>query len=180
MPLYKASASELAALVAADTNTSGFIKDTEGWRILGASGVAVSHTGNTSETALSTTAVAAGAMGPNGILRVRALFSYTNSANNKNLRIRLGGVSGTEFANITATTTVHHDIIRTIHNRNSASSQVGILATSTNPLTASSGALIAGTINTANAQDLVISGQLASSGETVTLESYIVELKYGA
>jgi hypothetical protein len=30
------------------------------------------------------------------------------------------------------------------------------------------------------AQDVVISGQLGNAGETVTLESYLVELAYGA
>jgi uncharacterized protein YbjQ (UPF0145 family) len=178
MPLYKASASELAALVAADNNTSGFIKDTEGFRVLAASGVLASHTGSTSETALATIAVPAGAMGANGILRVTSLWSYTNSANTKTLRMRLGGLAGTLFMEIAATTTAYYYSQRLIQNRNSQSSQIGQQG-GTGTFTTAANATT-GTVDTSSAQDLVLTGQLASAGETITLEGYIIELKYGA
>ena len=180
MPLYKAAASELTALVAADNNTSGFIKDTEGWRVLAASGVLASHTGNTSETALATIAIPAGAMGPNGILRVTGVLDGTDSANNKTWRLRLGGLAGTEFANFNLTTSATGVLHRIIQNRNSASSQVSFAANSSNAFGTSTSAPATGALNTANAQDLVISIQLASAGETASLEAYTVELKYGA
>lgn len=41
-------------------------------------------------------------------------------------------------------------------------------------------AVVTATVDTASAQDLVITGTLASSGDTLTLESYLVELLYGA
>lgn len=178
MPIFRAAGSALANLVAADNNTSGFIKDTEGFRTLAASGVLASTTGNTTENTLATIAIPAGAMGPNGILKVTSLWSYTNSANNKTLRMRLGGAAGTVFMEIGNTTSAYYYSQRIIQNRNSASSQIGHAggtATFTTSTLATSG-----TINTANAQDLVLTGQLASAGETITLEGYIVEIKYGA
>jgi hypothetical protein len=42
------------------------------------------------------------------------------------------------------------------------------------------GALASGSVDTSVSQDLVLSAQLANSGETVTLESYTVEVCYGA
>lgn len=69
------------------------------WRVIAASAVAVSHTGDTIETVLANIAIPAGAMGANGALHITAVFSYTNSANAKTLRIRLGGISGAAFMN---------------------------------------------------------------------------------
>ncbi len=179
MPLYKASASELAALVAADNDTSGFIKDTEGWRVVGASGVAVPVTGTASETSLAGVTIPANAMGANGILRINALFSYTNSVNTKTLRFRFGnGLSGTAFATSAGTTVAAIRLETQIQNRNSASSQIAGIAGAT--IGGTSTANVTGTIDTTASQTLTISGQLANTGETITLESYIVELKYGA
>lgn len=173
-------AEQLTRLVAIDGNTSGFIKDTEGWRVLAASGVLASHTGDTTETALATIAIPAGAMGPNGMLKVTSLWTVPNSANNKTLRYRLGGGAGTEFLAYVATTSAAVHAQRVIQNRNSQASQVGFSPASSNSYVATTASNATGTINTANAQDLVISGQLASAGETITLEGYLVELKYGA
>jgi len=147
------------------------------WRVLAASAVASSHTGNTSESAEATITLPAGTLGANGILRITAVFSYTNSANTKTFRFRLGGVSGTEFLNMTQTTSSGFMTQRLIQNRNSQSSQVGSPLAITNtwgpgvtPPT--------GTIDTSSAQDIVISVQLANSGETATLESYVIEYAY--
>lgn len=137
--------------------------------VLGSSGVASSHTGNTNETALATIAIPAGALALNGILRVTCLFGGTNNANNKTLRVRLGGLSGTTFFSNVFTTAIGISSVLHIVNRNSAASQVahaiGI-----------SGAFTTGTVDTAVAQDLVISGQLANGADTITLEARIVEI----
>lgn len=147
------------------------------WRVIGASGVAVPVTGTTSETSLAGITIPANAMGPNGILRITALFSYTNSANNKTLRYRFGnGLSGTIFAASVLTTTAATRLTQTIQNRNSASSQIGGLVNGS--LGGTSSASITGTIDTTASKTLTISGQLANTGETITLESYIVELAF--
>jgi hypothetical protein len=180
MPLYRAAGSTLANLVAADNNTSGFIKDTEGWRVIGASGVAVPLTGSTNETALATITIPAGAMGPNGALRATIVTSYTNSGNNKTFRYRLGGIAGTVLMAVPTTTTASQMMQRIIQNRNAQNSQISAASAVANAFGSSSASPATGAVDTSAAQDLVISGQLADAGETMTLESYIVELKYGA
>lgn len=144
------------------------------YRILAASAVAVSGPADTNENILATINIPAGAMGLNGILRITTVWSITNSANNKTLRIRLGGIGGTaHFALVTTTSAMHFDT-RMIANRNAANSQVSFHSASLPPT--SNGAAIAGSIDTSVAQTLVITGQKASAGETITLESYLVEL----
>lgn len=137
--------------------------------VLASSAVVASHTGNTNETALATITIPAGALALNGILRVTCLFGGTNNGNNKTLRVRLSGIAGTAFFTNVFTTAVGISSIVHIANRNSASSQVGHAI-------GISGAFATGAINTAVAQDLVISGQLANGADTISLEARIVEI----
>ena len=147
------------------------------WRVLAASGASASHTGDTNETALATVTVPAGAMGANGALRITALWSYTNSANTKIFRCRFGnGLSGTAFINTTATTTAASRLFTTIQNRNATNSQIA--GSAGGNFTATTTANVTGTIDTTASQSVTLSGLLASSGETITLESYVVELLY--
>jgi hypothetical protein len=150
------------------------------WNLLGKSAVAVPHTGNTNETALATISVPAGAMGPNGALRVTAMFSMTNNANNKTPRLRLGGISGTGFYFVAHASIATIMLQRVIHNRNSEASQVSFPGSSLTSYGTSTSAPTTGTQNTAGALDLVLSGQLADGADTITLESYQVEVLYGA
>lgn len=145
-------------------------------RILASSAVAVPFTGSTSETAIVTVSVPANSMGLNGRLRVTTLWSYTNSANSKSLRVRFGGIGGTAYFSQPNTTTATQRAQTEIQNRNSASSQVGCVPSAAAQWAASSVAVVTSAVDTTAAVDLVISGQLASSGETITLESYLVEL----
>jgi hypothetical protein len=150
------------------------------WRVLVASAVAVSHTGDTSEHALASITVPGGAMGPNGVLRVTAVFSHTNSANNKTMRFRLGGVSGAQVMNIVNTTSASLMTQRIIQNRNSQSSQVAGPAGTANAFGSSGNAPATASADTSVDQSFVIAGLLANAGETVTLESHLVEVAYGA
>lgn len=136
--------------------------------VLQASAVAVPLTGGTVETVLATIPIPSGAMGLNGSLRVTLLSTATNNANNKTLRVRLGGLAGTVFFTNILTVAISARSILGIYNRNSAASQVSDSA-------GAAGALPTGVINTAVAQDLVITGQLANGADTTTLEAYIVE-----
>ncbi len=147
-------------------------------KVLAQSSVAVSHTGDTNETIKATVVIPAGAMGLNGRLRVTTLWSTTNSANNKTVRVRLGGIGGTSFLGAIATTTATFKSQIEIGNRNAANSQV---AFASNSFTAggwgsTTTAVTTGAIDTSAAQDLVFTATLASAGETITLESYLVEL----
>jgi hypothetical protein len=158
--------------VATDPRKSG-IK--AGMTLLAASAVAIPLTGTTNETALATIPIPAGAMGLNGGLLISSLWSFTNSANVKTLRQRLGGMAGTAFLSTSPTTNATLCDLRHIRNRNSAASQCGSLSGSA-PFGLTSNAIVAGAIDTSVPQDFVITGQLASAGETITLERYEVWL----
>lgn len=143
-------------------------------RVLGTSGAALSCDGTTNENTLVSITLRAGSMGPNGALRVKTLWSFTNSGNSKNLRVRLGG---TAFLDATQSANATYQDRREIHNRNSQSSQVGWAAAATaGGGGASASAATTAAIDTSAATTLAITGQKASAGETLTLESYLVEL----
>jgi hypothetical protein len=151
------------------------------WHILAASAVAVPHTGNTNETALATIAIPAGAIGANGVVRITTSWIVTTSGNNKIMRVRMNGISGTILQTTTQTTNISTQLLTHIKNRNSQSSQTtGFTQTSTAPYGASTAAVATAAIDTSAAVDLVLSGQLADGGDTVTLDSYMVELFYQA
>lgn len=153
------------------------------WQILDASAVAVSHTGSTTETVLATISIPAAAMGPNGLLRVSTVWSF-NGASGKTPRIRLGGAAGDAFLSSSASTSVLMHDRREIANRNSEASQIGSYSASFGSAggwgTLTSGSLVTSTVDTSTAQDLVISGQLVDGLDTISLESYLVELFYQA
>jgi hypothetical protein len=147
-----------------------------GYDVFAQSAVASSHTGNTTETTLGTINVPARAMGANGRLRITALFSYTNSANVKTLRFRFGGVIA---AIGTQTTTNIYRAQIEIANRNSVSSQIVSFAGTGAGWGSNTFGSTSLTVDTDDNAAISITGQLASSGETVTLESYTVELMSG-
>lgn len=166
---------ELATLTASGWDASAGELSTTPVRTLGISGGAVSAPANTSENILATINIPAKAMGINGALRVTTLWTMTNSVNNKTTSIRLGGISGTAFLALVNTTAASLMNIKVIQNRGAANSQVSFNSASGGNNT-TTGAVTTGSIDTSAAQTLVITGQKASSGETLTLESYLVEL----
>lgn len=143
--------------------------------ILGSSGAAAGVTGTTSETQLASITVPAGAMGKNGAVGITTLWSYTNSANGKTVRVRFGGPSGVAYQTLVATTTATLQTQTIIINNNSTGAQKAFTGL-TLPYATSTSALTTSSVDTTAATTIYISGQLASSGETITLESYTVEL----
>lgn len=164
-----------------------FIGGKAGWKTIAASAVQVSRNsvngaGDATETTAATITIPAGTVGANGIIKVTFLGTCTNSANVKTWRIRLGGLSGTAFYSLAATNQAATQVQLLIRNRNSASSQIGYsnqVAAAFGQTTASP---IPAAINTANAQDIVITTAWAgaTSGETMSVEAYQVEVFYQA
>ena len=146
-------------------------------RVLAQSAVAVPLTGSTSETTLATITLPAGAMGANGQIEIEALFSTTNSANTKTLRFKFGGST---IHSIAFTTTAGAQMRKRLSNRNSASSQVAANASAQIDFNTSTstnfGAPATYAVDTSAAVTILITGQLANSGETITLESYRILL----
>lgn len=140
-------------------------------RVLAQSAVAVPLTGSTSETTLATITVPAGAMGANGRIEIATDWSYTSSANNKTIKIKLGA---TQLYSLSQTTSTGMGTRTSVANRNSASSQrcltLGHNGSAINVGFATSA------IDTSASTDITITGQLVVGTETVTLESYQVLL----
>ena len=153
-------------------------------RNLYSAGNGTAVTGTTSETALATITIPGGAMGANGVLRITALWTFTGSTNSKTFRVRMGGIGGTAFLN-SATTTATNVILSShtiVYNANSQSAQKSYVANSASngPFGFTTSAANTGAIDTSADWSLVISGQLANTGETITLEHYIVEVLYAS
>jgi hypothetical protein len=120
--------------------------------------------------------VPGGAMGANGRLELVTAYSYTNSANPKQPRIRFGGSA---FGSFAPTATLSFTDSRIIRNAGSASVQVGFPQAS-NPQAGSTGDVIAGAINTAADATLAVTLQHATATENLSLEIGIVSVQYRA
>ena len=154
------------------SNGTSWVADTNA--PLAQTAVAASVTGTTNETTLGTIVVPAGMMGASGMLRITSLWSHVASANAKVLRTRFGG---TEFATLTSSVTLA-SWQSFVHIRNrTAATQVGFPAAGGNSgLGAATVAVTPGAIDTTVDQSILLTGQLASAGETITLEGYTIEV----
>jgi hypothetical protein len=132
-------------------------------------GAAVAHTGDTVEFTHATCSIPRKYLGPNGRIIVRVAFSHTNSANNKTMRVRLNGIAGTAYLSQVDTTTAAFNARVHVGNRNATNSQAGYVEGSTAAVTTSA-------VDTTVAVPLVITGQLALGTETLTLESWSVQV----
>lgn len=142
-------------------------------RVLAASAVAQSITGTLTETTLASGTIPAGTLGANGQVDIVALWSHTNSANNKTLRVKFGG---TNFMAVVTTTTGVDQTYTRIANRGVTNSQIGFIAASSTGFSAIAGSNVTASVDTTADVTLLITGQLALGSETITLESYIVKL----
>jgi hypothetical protein len=140
-------------------------------RVLASSGQAISLTGTTVETTLASVVVPGGSLGANGRLRITTLWSYPNSANSKTLKTKFGATTFFSVAQSTTATDRHQTEIA---NRGVTNSQVG--AGLTAAFGTSGSAAVTASLDTTQDQTLAITGQLANAGETLTLETYMVEI----
>lgn len=140
-------------------------------RVLARTATAKSHTGDLIETVLATVKIPAGVLGEAGSVRIHTLWSHTNSANNKTMKVKVGAV---EYLSAVATTSPASSVVTHIYNRDNANNQVG--GSGNGSYGALSAALPTGTLDTGEEFDLTITAQLALATETITLEGYVVEV----
>jgi hypothetical protein len=139
--------------------------------IAGQSAVASSVTGTLVETTLATIVIPAGTIGPNGQVEIICGWSYPNSANAKTLQVKFGG---TAYSYLVLATSAGFRSFTCLANRNNAASQVGISAA--NGFGTSSAAPVTSSVNTNGDVTILLTAQLANTGETITLEHYIVKV----
>lgn len=137
--------------------------------VLSSSAVAASCVSIAVDEALASFTISAGTLGVNSILQIEPCWTFTNTVNNKILRIKVGGVS---VYTSTRTTSEQEAPLFVIANRNSLSSQ--IYPYTATYFTAGSGSPATSTVNFALDQTVQITGQRASSGDTLKLEYYRV------
>jgi hypothetical protein len=128
-------------------------------------------TGTTAETALATIPLAN--IPAQSLIRVTTQWTNNNNANDKTNRIRLGGLSGAVMGINIQTTIISRREQRDIVNR--GSTQVGFPG-GTGGWATSSSSPASASVNLVTGADLVLSGQLADAGDTLTLEYYLVEV----
>lgn len=136
----------------------------------------VSLTGPTIETNIAVIRVPAGSVGKNGGINLTCLWSYTNSANNKNLVVRFsntsGAVTGLLVGNASVvTTTATAQTGHFMRNTGATNVQNVFGAASVGPFTASAVALNTGAVDTIIDSFLNINGILALGSETITLQN---------
>lgn len=132
-----------------------------------ASNALASVTGTTSETQLA--AIALPILGGNSHLRISYCLAATNNANNKQFRVRLGSLSGTDMVGQIVTTGGNGVWACDIYNKGAANAQGGGREASGNS------SLPADTVNTAVVTTLYITGQLAVGTDTLSLVGISVE-----
>ena len=161
-------------------NGSYFISDGTYWKKVhpvklyttGSTTTAVTNT--TAETQVASFTLPGGVMGLNGILRLCPMFSQTNSANTKTLRIKLGAATVITQAFGGAGSASAYGIL-TVRNLNSQSSQKSTQGGSLGVGTTSSAI---GTSAADTSADITVSltVQMGALAETVTLEHLFVEV----
>ena len=145
--------------------------------VIAKSAIAVSTPADVTEDILATVTIPANAMGINGRVRIMCSFTFNNNANSKTLRVRFGGIGGTILYGPARSTTLASSYFLEHANRGVANSQVSSVAlemATTGAVTG--GNVITSAIDTTASTTIVFTGQKAVAGDTLTLESYMVEL----
>lgn len=135
--------------------------------VFASSAVAVSCALTAVDEVLASYTIAANTLGVNSILQIEPLWTYTNSANNKIIKVKL---AGTTVYSATRTTSVKEAPLIVLSNRNSLASQIQPYDNAYT--TAAVGTPATYTINFAGSVTVEITGQRANSGDTLKLEYY--------
>lgn len=141
--------------------------------LLAQSAVPSSVTGTISQTALASLTIPGNAIGPNGSLRITTLWTVTNNSDTKSIGATFGG---TVFMNKSLTTSDSFQAQTIIRNRGVTNSQVSSSPSAVADYGSSGANTQTGTVDTTQNQTLNITGTLGTSSDTITLESYTVEV----
>ena len=132
----------------------------------------VSLTGSTSVVTLATITIPAGLMGANGKLKIYPLWSTTNNANAKTLRLNIGGALCSTMTSQNVPNNSGLVIIRNINSESVQKCSSGLAA----GIGSSTGSIASPTVDTTAATTITLTGQLAVGTDTMTLEDLFVEV----
>lgn len=160
------------------TGTSAGIQARGTRYVVCASGTTVSAPSDTTEDSLYDCTIPANALGANGSITFTGRFTYTNSANNKILRVRYSTIGGTAVYQQTNTTSTNQPILPiVIQNKNATNVQESGVNSLTS-YTASAGTVQTEAVDTTAASHLVYSCAKALNTETCSISSVLVEIVY--
>lgn len=147
-------------------------------KVLFCSGVAASITGTTTETVLATYTLPANTLPANGVLRITTLWSSINNGNIKTAKIRFNGISGSVLFTGVMTSRGVGQMITYIYANNSTSAQkwLGGTTFSDSAYGALNATMPTSSVNTTSNVDIVFTGQLTNSADTISIESIFIEL----
>lgn len=143
------------------------------------SGSAIPLTGSTTLTTLVDLSIPGGTLGPKGLIDVDMVFSMTGTAGTKTPSVQFGSGGATFWTIAYGATLTQARAITRVSNQGSVSAQVGGLTTGAGTGSNAGGTPTKTTLNTALAQSLKITGQLANAADTLVLESYAVRITPG-
>jgi hypothetical protein len=140
----------------------------------------VSVTGTINETLLTTIRVPANMVGFAGTIRTTYVFTYTNSANTKTLKMRFSNtkddMTGFTLWSLLPTTTSLAQCSSMIHNANALNAQQTVNFGSASPFGTAVGSPVSSTVDTTADSYIMMTGQLAVGSENITLSYIIVEV----
>lgn len=140
----------------------------------GASGVASASTNVITEESLAS--IALPALNGGSAVRIQFHVSCTNNVNAKTMRVRYGGAAGTILIATSVASGTGFGFWMTLQNRGATNSQyLNIGADAFHPL-GSSGPGQTFSIDTSAAASLVISSQKGTGTDSLSLESYLIEV----
>ncbi len=145
-------------------------------RVLAKSAVAVTAPADTAENVLATITIPAGLLGTNGAVRINARYTVTNNANVKTVYTRFSGAAGTIYGTAALTSMTGGTIDTNIANRNATNSQVGNSIVARDDNVFINGTTLTSAVDTTAATTIILAATKATGSDTVTLESYLVEL----
>jgi hypothetical protein len=135
----------------------------------------ITHTGDTSETVLKAVTIPGGTLGPNGRLRITAIWGMTGAGGTRAVNVKFGGGANYFLSHVYTTGGLSARNQTDIANRDDEAVQIGSASGQVN-WSQSGTAVVTRTVDTTQDQDIDFAVQLADAGDTVSLESYLVEL----
>lgn len=155
------------AILIAQGDAEDYPAVTKPVEVLSSSAVAASCALTAVDEVLGSFTVRAGIIGVNSIIQIEPLWTFTNSANNKILKVRVGGVT---VYSATRTTSVKEAPLIVLANRNSLASQIQPYDNAY--VTAGADTPATYTINFASLVTVDITGQRANSSDALKLEYF--------
>lgn len=145
------------------------------YKVVAFSAIPIAHTGTTEATTLFTMVIPGRTLGKNGSIRVTSTWTGTADTSDKRIRIRYGGNLFVN-ANVASSTNGAYRHQVEISNQGDVNSQSAFVPNSVSGWGSSDGTFSTASINSDADQSVDIQASLTDSTDTLTLQSYRIEI----